>query len=69
MITGLINFLCQGTWVAQSVECPTPDFGSGHDLMVHEIQPFVRLCADSAEAVWDSLSLPNSRTLSLSQNK
>ena len=23
----------QGTWVAQSVSCPTLDFGPGHDLM------------------------------------
>ena len=29
----------QGTWVDQSVKCPTLDFGSGHDLMVHEIEP------------------------------
>ena len=42
------------TWVAQSVERPTPDFGSGHDLTVHEIEP----CADSTEAAWDPLSLP-----------
>ena len=24
----------RGTWVAQSVECPTLDFGSGHDPRV-----------------------------------
>ena len=23
-----------GAWVAQSVKCPSLDFGSGHDLMV-----------------------------------
>ena len=28
-----------GAWVAQSVECPTLDFGSGHDLEVHGIEP------------------------------
>ena len=33
----------RGAWVAQSVECLTLDFGSGHDLMVHEIEPLVKL--------------------------
>ena len=37
-----------GPWVAQLVECPTLDFGSGHDLTVHEFEPHVGLCADSA---------------------
>ena len=45
-----------GTWVAQLAERPTLDFGSGHDLTVPEIEPFVRLQADSTEPVWDSLS-------------
>ena len=31
--------------------------GSGHDLTVRGIKPHVRLCADSAEPAWDSLSL------------
>ena len=44
--------------VAQSVKRPTPGFGSGHDLMVCEIEPQVGICADSEEAAWDSLSLP-----------
>ena len=35
--------------VAQSVEHPTVDFGSGHDLTVGEIEPHVGLCADSME--------------------
>ena len=26
-------------WVALSVKHPTLDFGSGHDLTVHEIKP------------------------------
>ena len=43
-------------WVAQSVNHPTLDFGSSHDLMVCSIEPHVRLCADSAEPTWDSLS-------------
>ena len=31
---------------------------SGHDLMVWELETHVRLCADSAEPAWDSVSLP-----------
>ena len=27
----------------------TSDFGSGHDLTVHEFEPGIRLCADSSE--------------------
>ena len=42
--------------MAQSVKRPTLDFGSGHYLKVHEIKPRIRLCADSAEHAWDSLS-------------
>ena len=45
----------RGTWVAQSVKAS--DFGSGHDLMVHEFQPRVGLCTDSVETAWDPLSL------------
>ena len=33
----------------------TLDFSSGHDLMVCELEPRVRLCADSAKPAWDSL--------------
>ena len=43
--------------MAQSVERPTLDFRSGRDLMVGEIEPRVRLCADSVEPPWDSLPL------------
>ena len=43
-------------WVAQSVEHLTLDFGSGHDLMVRGIEPHVRLCIDTVEPAWDSLS-------------
>ena len=32
--------LVQGAWVAQSVECPTLNFSSGHDLTVHGIEPY-----------------------------
>ena len=45
-----------GAWVAQSVKCPTLDFGSGHDLTVHEFQPCIRLCVDGVESALESLS-------------
>ena len=35
----------------------TLDFGSGHDLTVQEMEPCVRLWADSAEPAWDSFFL------------
>ena len=46
-----------GACVLQPVKHPTPDFGSGHDLMVHEIEPCVRLRTGSMEPAWASLSL------------
>ena len=60
--------------MAQSVKHLTLDFGSGHDLMVCEMESSIRVCADSVEPAWDSLSLsvclPHSHfSLSLSQNK
>ena len=58
--------------MAQLVKRPTLDFGSGHDLMVHEFQPRCQLSA-GVEPAWDSLSpsLPAPPLLarSLSQNK
>ena len=48
----------RGTWVAQSVKCQTLDFGSGHDLTVHEFKSCIGLHTDSTEPAWDSLSLP-----------
>ena len=48
---------------AQSNKRPTLDLGSGHDLLVCEHEPLIRLCADSAEPAWDSLSLPLSLPL------
>ena len=61
----------RGPWLAQSVKCPTLDFGSGHDLRVHGIEPCIKLCADNTEPAWESLSLCPSPAcaLSLSQNK
>ena len=38
-IQTLRNPMPGGTWVAQSVECLTLDFGSGHDLMVVRSSP------------------------------
>ena len=56
------------------VKRPTLDFGSGCDLMVHGVEPRIRLCTDSVEPAWDSLSpclsllLPNSHSLPLKIN-
>ena len=46
--------------MAQSVEHPTVNFGSGHDVTIHEIEPRIGLCADGAGPAWDSLSPPPS---------
>ena len=46
-----------GAWGTQSAKRPTLDFGSGPDLTVHELEPRVGFCAESAESAWDSLSL------------
>ena len=68
-----ISFLekCRGVSLAQSVEFPALDFGSGYDLTVHEFVPHIGLCADIANSTWDSLSLLLSLplTCSLYQNK
>ena len=37
----------RGSWVAQLVKCQTLDFGSGHDLIVREIEPHIGLKAQS----------------------
>ena len=44
-------------WMVQSLKHLTLHFSSGQDLMVRELKPRVRLCADSEEPAWDSLSL------------
>ena len=41
----------------------TLDFSSGPDLIVHEIKPHVRLCADSIQSLLVILSLPLSLPL------
>ena len=49
-----------GAWVAQLVNRLSLDFGSGHDLMVHQMETCVRFCADSmVEPGWDSLLSPS----------
>ena len=58
----------RGALVAQSVECLTLDFGSGHDLMVCEIEPHVRrhvLRAQSLLVPFLPLSLPLTHWYSL----
>ena len=63
--------------MAQLVGCPTLDFGSGHDLMVHGIEPYIGLCAGSTQreilslslCLSPILSLPLSLSLSLEINK
>ena len=52
----ILRIMIQGAWMAQSVERQTLNFGSGHDLTVHGIEPSVGLQIDSAEPAWDSLS-------------
>ena len=46
----------RGAWGAQLVKSSTLDFSSGYDLIVHEIEPRLRLCEDSVVPAWDSLS-------------
>ena len=38
-----------GAWVAQSVKCPILGLHSGHDHVVREFKPRIRLCADSVD--------------------
>ena len=51
--------------MTQLVKGLTPDFGSGHDLMVREFEPGVGLPADGVWPAWDSLSLPLPHSLAL----
>ena len=50
-----------------SVKGLSLDFGSGHDLRVHEIKPSIGLYNDSVEPAWDSLSPSLSSSLSFSK--
>ena len=58
---------CWGSWEAPSVKRPILGFGLGHDLMVRECRPHVRLCDDSVEPAWDSVSLLLTHTFSFSE--
>ena len=42
--------------MAQSAECPTVGFNSGHDFTVCDIEALVGLYTDSTEPAWDSVS-------------
>ena len=59
----------KGVWVAHSIKLPILGFGSGHDLMVCGLKPHNRLCTDSMEPAWDSLSLSLPSSLSKLINK
>ena len=47
----------RGAWVAQSIESPTLDFGSGHHVMGRGFEPCIRLCAERGDCLGFSLSL------------
>ena len=56
----------RGAWVAQLVECPTLDLGSGHDLTARELEPRIWLCADGVtEGSCLPLSLPFPHSLAV----
>ena len=59
--------------MAQSVKRPTPDFGSGRDLVVSEFEPRIRLSTGRAEPAWDclspSLSLPPPNQINLKKKR
>ena len=46
-----------GNWVAQVVEGPAFDFGSGHYPAVRRMEPYAGLCAGNVNRVWEPLSL------------
>ena len=60
--------MAKGHLGIQALKRLTLGFGSGHDLMVREFDPHIRLRAEGAEPAWDSfsLSLPLSHFLCFS---
>ena len=56
-----------GSWVAQSVKCLTPDFGSGHDFRVAGLSTGWGPCLRSSLS--PSAPLPHFHALSLSLKK
>ena len=57
----------RGAWVDQLVKHPTLDFGSLHDPTAHGFKPCVRLCAETMEPAWDSLSPAPSLSLRIKE--
>ena len=55
--------------MAQSVEHPTLDYGSGHELTVLEIEPHIGLCPESTELARDSCSLSKPRNVKIIKEK
>ena len=53
----IFAFEIWGAWVAQSVDHPTLDFGSGYDLTICGIEPHVGLCSMTAWRLLEILSL------------
>ena len=49
LTTHVFKRLWRGAWVAQLGQRLTLGFSSGHDLVVYEFEPHVRLCAAIAE--------------------
>ena len=45
-VTGAFGWLSRGPWMAQLVECPTLDFGPGHDSRVMGLSPVVGFHAE-----------------------
>ena len=72
--THLTFYMLKGAWVAQSVECLTLEFSSGHDPGVIGLSTMLG-CMLSVKPAWDSLSPslsafpPLTHVLSLSLNK
>ena len=57
----------EGGWVTQLVEHPTLDFGSGHDLTVHGIEPHIGLSAECGACLRFSVSGPLPHSCSFSK--
>ena len=74
VVLKLKNTSYRGTWVSQSVKCPTLDFSSDHDLTVAWVQvlhlaPWGGTCWGFSVSLSLSLPLPHLRCLSFSFSK
>ena len=56
VVSSSIRKAHRDAWVVQSVNRPTLDHGSGHDLTVHEFELHTGFCTDGVEPAWDSVS-------------